>query len=258
MSIWGKIIGAGTGFAVGGPLGALLGGVAGHVVDKVRDQVAGTEGGAVHGVFGGYAEQARQSAFAVATIALAAKMAKADGHVTPNEIRAFKQLFRIPKESEASVAKLYNMAKQSAEGYETYARQVANLFVDSPEVLEELLDVLFAIAMADGVLHPNEEAFLRRVAVIFGMPDKVFERVRAGQRSFRSSASAVEDAYAVLGVPRSASDADIRAVYRKLIKEHHPDALMAKGMPEDFIAVANQKMAAINAAYDTIEKARGM
>jgi len=268
MSIWGKLVGAGTGMLFGGPLGALIGGVMGHFYDRkaeAQDQDPdrledgatrpGGDGGAF-GAFGRMREQARQAAFSAAVVVLGAKMAKADGVVTREEVAAFKRIFNIPPQDVGKVAKIFDKAKQSSEGFEIYARQVAVLFRDSPQVLEELLDALFMLATADGGLHPAEAEFLRKVAEIFGMPERDFDRVRAGHRSGARGTGG--DPHAVLGVSRDASDEEVRAAYKKLIREHHPDALMARGMPAEFVEVANRKMAVINAAWDDIARRRGL
>jgi DnaJ like chaperone protein len=127
------------------------------------------------------------------------------------------------------------------------------MFKTSPEVLEDLMGALFHIAMADGIYHPSEDEFLRNVARIFGFADSRFEHLKA-----QHIGGGGEDPYTVLGVDPSISDADLKKTYRKLIKEHHPDHLMAKGMPEEFINIANEKLAAINSAYDKIAKERGL
>lgn len=239
MAIIGKIIGGAAGFAVGGPLGALIGAVAGHAVDRLRDSGGGGE------------DASRQTAFTVAVIVLSAKMAKADGRVTPDEVAAFRQILDIPEEELRNVGRVFDAARRDARGYEPYAEQVARMFADRPAVLEELLDALFHIAKADRVIHPKEEEFLRQVAGIFGFGDAEFARIRASHIGADSA-----DPYAVLGVPPDADDREIRAAWRKLIKENHPDRLIAQGMPQDFIDVATAKMAAINAAYEEIRQQR--
>lgn len=246
MSIWGKVIGGVAGFALGGPLGAILGAVAGHAVDKIR-----TEGEA------GTPETvaSRQVAFTIAVIVLSAKMAKADGHVTRDEVDAFKRVFQIPPSEMKQVGRLFDEARQEATGYEPYAQQIAAMFAHDPTVLEELLGGLFHIAKADGVIHPAEMDYLKRVAHLFGFSAHDFDRLLA---SFQPEAQAAEDAYTVLGVGRADSNDAIKAAYRKLIRENHPDVLMSKGLPKDFIDLANEKMAAINAAYDRVAKERGL
>ncbi|MBT3359405.1 MAG: DnaJ domain-containing protein [Rhodospirillales bacterium] len=252
MSIWGKVIGGMAGFAFGGPLGALMGAYAGHMmVDKNKQ---------AQGVFGGGGEQAavpgvgdRQMAFTVAVIVLGAKMAKADGHVAPEEVRAFKEVFRIPPEEMGPVGKLFNEARQDPTGFEPYASQIAGMFVRQPDVLEELLGGLFYIAKAHGGVNAAELQYLAEVAAIFGFDQHTFERIRAGHMGPNEA-----DPYQVLGLSRDATDAEIKRTYRELIRKYHPDALIAQGMPQEFVDVANDKMAGINAAYDTIEKERGL
>lgn len=245
MSIWGKVVGGMAGFAFGGPIGALLGAVAGHAVDRIRAEDAGVEPDMA----------SRQVAFTIAVIVLAAKMAKADGKVTRDEVDAFKQVFRISPQEMNEVGRLFDEARQESTGFEPYAQQIAAMFAHDPAVLEDLLGGLFHIARADGVIHPAEMAYLEKVAAIFGFDGAAFARIRA---SFQPEQAAADDAYTVLGITRDMSDADIKAAYKKLIRENHPDVLMAKGLPQDFIDLANEKMAAINAAYDRVSKERGI
>lgn len=244
MSIWGKVIGGVAGFAVGGPLGALLGAVAGHAIDKAH---GGTGLGRPSG------EEQRQVAFTLAVIALGAKMAKADGQVTRDEVQAFKELFHIPPEEVNNVAKIFDRAKGSTAGFELYAKQAANLFPHEPAVLEELLGGLFHIAKADGVVHPAELDYLKRVSDIFGFDQHTFERITASHQP-----PGTANPYDVLGVGAASTDSEVKSAYRKLIHENHPDKLMAQGLPQEFIDLANEKMAAINAAYDKIKKERGL
>ena len=258
MSIWGKIIGGVAGLAAGGPLGALLGAVAGHAVDKMRnDSVAELPPpeslGRDAGLAGGLGQAAKQMAFSVAVIVLGAKMAKVDGVVSRVEINAFKEVFRVPPQDMKGVARIFDAARRDAAGFEPYARQVAMLFRHEPAVLEGLLAGLVHIARADGELTAAEQDYLRRVAGIFGLDATAFDRVRASY-----GGGAPGDPYQVLGVAPTDSDEEIKRVYRRLIRENHPDALIAKGMPREFVEVANEKMAAINAAYDQIAKARGL
>ncbi len=240
MSIWGKILGGATGFALGGPLGALLGIAAGHAVDRMAEPAADDE-------------LRRQVAFSTSVIVLGAKMAKADGVVTRDEVEAFRQVLHVPPEDEKAVGRIFDQAKKDAYGFEPYARQVAKMFAGQPAVLEQLLDSLFHIAKADGQYHPGEKDYLEKVAALFGFSTLDFERIEA-----RHVARPGSDAYAILGVSREMTDGEIKAAYRKLIRENHPDKLVSEGLPQEFIDQANDKMAAINAAYDTIEKERGM
>ena len=144
-------------------------------------------------------------------------------------------------------------ARADAEGFGPYARQITRMFRRHSPVLEELLDGLFHIAKADGVVAPAEIDYLRRVAEIFGFPEADFERIRAGHLGPDEA-----DPYGILGVDRQADNAAIKAAYRKLISDNHPDRLIAKGMPKEFIDLATEKMATINAAYDRVAQERGM
>ncbi len=159
--IWGKIIGGAAGFAVGGALGALVGAVAGHAVDRLRAGQADETG----------PDQARETAFTIAVIALSAKMAKADGRVTRDEVEVFKRIFQVPPDEMKNVGRVFDLARRSATGFEPDARQVARMFQSNPAVLEELLDALFMIARADQVMHPAEISFLREISRSFGFDD---------------------------------------------------------------------------------------
>lgn len=240
MTIWGKILGGAAGFLVGGPLGALLGATVGHfVADK---KAAPADGDATTRI-----------TFTIGVVVLAAKMAKADGRVTGDEIQAFRTRFHVAPDEVANVARVFNLAREDPTGFEPYARQIASLLQGRPAVLEDLLDSLFVIATADGDIHPAELSFLEAVAEIFGFDKRTFARIRAGHPGRQGS-----DPYIVLGVSPDAADADIKAAHRKLVKEHHPDRLMAQGLPQEFIDVATEKLAAINAAYDRIMRERGL
>lgn len=251
MSIWGKVIGGAAGFAMGGPLGGLLGALAGHAVDELRAAEPPPAGTGDHG----HSDQTQTVAFTVGVIVLSAKMAKADGLVQRVEIEAFKRIFHVPDSELRNVGRLFDAAKLDSAGFEPYAKQLAQMFADRPEVLEELLAGLFHIAEADNIVHRAELAFLRRVAEIFGFPADEFEQVwrQHGTRIEGGSAPG-DDPHAILGVPRDADFATIKAAYRRLIRENHPDALIAKGMPKEFIDLTQEKTAALNAAYERLER----
>ena len=231
MSVWGKISGAGAGFLVGGPVGALVGAVAGHFIFDHEGDPGVT--------------------FTIAVVALAGKMAGADGVVTEQEFDIFRESFGVPPQEEANVRRLFNLARQDIAGFEHYAGQIARLFVGNPAMLEDVLDGLFEIAKADGVLHPGEAAFLERVAEIFGFAPNEYRRIRATHFS-----PELTDPYVILGVSYVASEEEIKQTYRRLMRENHPDSLMARGVPAEFLKLANDKVAAINAAYEAIEKER--
>jgi DnaJ like chaperone protein len=240
MSILGKLGGAAAGFVLGGgPVGALIGALAGHfLIDR---EVPTLEPGEAPGVV-----------FTIAMIALAAKMAKADGVVTEDELATFQRLFRVSPQEQASVDRIFRLAQQDTAGFEAYAGQIAKMLAGNPALLEDILDGLFEIAKSDGVFHPGESAFLERVADIFGFSPNEYRRIRAAHIGPDKG-----DPYVVLGVAYDASDEEVKATYRLLVRENHPDKLIARGVPEEFIRLATDKLAAINAAYDKIEAERG-
>jgi DnaJ like chaperone protein len=188
----------------------------------------------------------RSVAFTVAVIGLGAKMAKADGRVNVAEVVAFRQVFRIAPEDEAAAARVFNLARQDVAGYEAYAARIARLFRRQPRVLEDVLEGLFHVAVADGGYHDEEEAFLRRVAEIFGLAPATFACVEARMTGGR------RDPWSVLGLPRDADLAAARARWRKLVRENHPDRMIARGLPEESVTLANARLAAINAAWEEL------
>ncbi|MDA5195065.1 TerB family tellurite resistance protein [Govanella unica] len=242
MSIWGKLLGGAAGFAFGGPLGAFLGALAGHVADTVADTVT------AHAP----ADPTTSITFTIGVIVLSAKMARADGQVTAEEVALFRRLFQVPPQEARNVTRIFDLAREDVAGFEIYARQIAGLLRDRPAVLEDLLDSLFLIALADGHMHEAELAYLISVSRIFGFSDADFARIRAAHMGPDHS-----DPYAILGLLPTVSNAELKLAYRRLVKEHHPDHLIAQGMPAEFVRVATHKLAAINAAYDSILSARG-
>ena len=194
----------------------------------------------------------RAVVFTVAMIALSAKMAKADGVVTGDEEIAFLDVFDIPEGEERNVARLFNLAKQDVAGFETYAERLAALFPDDPEIRVDILDALFHIAKADGIVHEYELAYLERIAKIFGLDERAFNQILA--RHVRSE----EDPYRVLGIAGGVPDEEIKRHYRKLVAETHPDRLIARGVPEEFVRIANDRLAALNVAYAKIAAERGL
>jgi DnaJ like chaperone protein len=233
MSIWGKVSGASAGLLVAGPVGALVGAVAGHFIfDRQADP----------GV-----------TFTIAVIALSGKMARADGVVTEQEFEVFRRVFGVPPDEENNVRRLFNLARQDIAGFEHYAGQIAGLFRDNPAMLEDVLDGLFEIAKSDGVLHPCEARFLERVAEIFGFAPNEYRRIRAAH-----FAPELTDPYVILGLSYAAEENEIKQTYRRLVRENHPDSLMARGVPEEFIKLATDKIAAINSAYEKICGERGI
>ncbi|WP_170769158.1 molecular chaperone DjiA [Ruegeria lacuscaerulensis] len=193
----------------------------------------------------------RSVAFTIAVIALGAKMAKADGQVTRDEVTAFRDVFQIAREDEADAARVFDMARTDVAGYQEYARKIAGMFADDSTTFCDLMEGLFHIAMADGFYHPNENEFLEEVSRIFGQTEAQFLALRA-----RFVPDAPNDPYTVLGVPRDMPLPDIRKIWRQLVRETHPDAMMARGVPEEAIRLAEKKMIDINRAWDEINGAR--
>lgn len=226
MSIWSRIAEAIAALANGEGLAA--------VFDKLRGP------------------RERSVVFAIAVIALGAKMAKADGVVNRVEVRAFREVFRIAPEDEKNAARVFNMARQDVAGFQEYAERVARMLSDQPGMLCNLLEGLFYIAMSDGDYHPEEDAFLAEVARIFGLGEGDFRRLRA-----RFVPSAERDPYEVLGVRREDDLAAIRRAYRRAVRDSHPDLLVSQGLPEEAMKMAEKRMADLNRAWDEIREARG-
>jgi DnaJ like chaperone protein len=190
----------------------------------------------------------RDAAFTLALIALSAKMAVADGAVTASEVRAFYRTVIVSPQIESQVERLFDMARKDVAGYETYARKVRRIFADTPETLEHVLDGLFYIASADGMIHDAELDYLKSVSDIFGFDGPRFEQLVA-QHVVKDDGG---DPYLVLGLEHGADLGEVRKVYRRLVAEHHPDRLIAKGVPEELIDIATARMAAVNQAYAQI------
>ena len=256
MGFWGKAIGAGMGFIVGGPIGAILGGVIGHTFDADGDQRRRYFEYDNHTWPEVEREFDRQYLFYVSLASLAAKMAKADGVVTSDEIRAFDYFLRIDLglsvDERKNIANIFNEAKNSPEEASAIASQFKQLIGYQPDVLQMMIQLLFRIALADGTMHPNEDAFIRQMAAIFGLSPQQYKQIRALYIKEN------DRAYQILGVDRTASNEEIKKAYRSLVREYHPDKIQSRGVPEDFLKVAHEKMAEINDAYDQISKERGI
>ncbi|WP_199554886.1 J domain-containing protein [Sandaracinobacteroides hominis] len=237
MAIWALLMGSAAGLALGGPLGALAGAALGAAVDRVMAVRAASP-------------QRKQVAFTIAAIALAAKMAQADGHASDTEAAAFERLFHVPAAEQDNMRRFYRLARQSVDGYEAYAKQALALLGAGSPVLEDLLEALLMIATVDGV-HPAELDYLEKVAALMGFGAREWGAIRA-----RHVPLSPDDPFAVLGLQPDASDADIRAAYRRLARDHHPDRHMAEGTPPEFIRVAEARMATINSAYAKLMKTR--
>lgn len=193
----------------------------------------------------------RSVAFTIAVIALGAKMAKADGEVTRDEVTAFREVFHIPRSEEANAARVFNLARQDIAGFEDYATRIGAMYGSDTAPLCDLMEGLFHIALADGEYHPNEDAFLRRVAEIWGFDTRRFGRIRA-----QFVADAERDPYEVLGVDPDMTMSEIKSAWRDLVRNTHPDRMIARGVPEEAVKLAEKRMIAINRAWEHIQENR--
>lgn len=191
-------------------------------------------------------------AFTIAIIALSAKMAKSDGLVTSDEVEAFRRVCTFPASEAENVRYVFDIAKQDVAGYETYAQRVGRMLADEPELRRDVLEGLFVIAAADGVLHEREDRYLADVARLMGIGEGEFAWVRS------LFVEAETNPYKTLGLTPSASVTEIKARHRALVIEHHPDKLIGRGVPAEFVAIAERKLAAINNAFDTLARERGL
>ncbi|MBQ2261127.1 MAG: molecular chaperone DjiA [Loktanella sp.] len=193
----------------------------------------------------------RSVAFTIAVIALGAKMAKADGLVTRREVRAFRDVFTIAPEEEDNAARVFDLARQDVAGFDLYARRIKTMFGDDEGPLCDLLEGLFHIALADGFYHSKEDAFLQKVAEIFGFDERRFKSIRA-----QFVPDADRDPYAVLGVDPDTPMEELRAAWSRLVRETHPDRMIARGVPPEAIKLAERRMVAINRAWEDIQSQR--
>ena len=242
MSIWGKLLGGAAGFALGGPIGAILGVMAGSAFDRKKQSSFN---------FSNISQEQKQQIFTISFIVLSAKLAKSDGQVTNDEIQAFKEKFNVPKSELSKVGKIFNEAKKDVYGYKQIADQVGLVFANNKILLEEMLNNLFFIAASDGQISVKEIELLRSISQSFSFDENTFQRIF--QMNLKDNTS---DPYRILDVKREDSDQEIRKKWIQLNKEHHPDNLIAKGMPKEFIEQSNKELAAINLAYDKIKEIR--
>lgn len=190
-------------------------------------------------------------AFTIAVITLAAKMSKADGVSSDIEAEVFDRVYVVPDDERANVKRLFQLASQDIAGFESYARQIAKHLEDEPAVRMSVIECLFHIACADGVLHPKENDFLAEVARLLGFTATEYQSIR------RAFVRDPDGPYEILGLASDASDDELKARYRELVKLHHPDTLISKGVPPEFMIAAEKRLAAVTTAFDAILKERG-
>ena len=237
MSIWGNLIGGFIGFSFAGPIGALIGSIIGGKISSAKRA----------GFQQSFAQS--QQIFAISLVILTAKLAKVDGHVSKEELLAIKQKLKVPDNEIDQVGKIFNKAKEDSLGYEPYAKQIAQIYRNKPAVLDEVINILFYIAEADGKVSNSELAMIKNIAQIFNLTDIQFEGIKESRKG-----SDKLNPYIVLGCTSNDDFATIRKRYLQLSKEHHPDALISKGVPKEVIEESKKKMRAINSAFDKIEK----
>ena len=237
MSIWGSLIGGFVGFSFAGPIGALIGSMIGGRISSARRS----------GFQRSFAPP--KQVFAIALIILTAKLAKADGHVSKEELIAIKDKLKIPEHEIDKVGKIFNKAKEESKGYEPYAQQIAQIYKNNPNVLEEVINILFYIAEADGNVSKSELDMMQHIAQIFGLNQVQFNAIKESRKS-----SDKLNPYIVLESKPEENLQTIRKKYLQLSKEHHPDLLISKGVPQEVIAESKKKMRAINSAWDQVQK----
>jgi len=261
MGLLGTLVGGSLGFMMFGPLGAILGGAIGSNIGEPTSRSATqTRPRTYSGPYGGPAQDTRQAqqAFLVAMISLAAKVAKADGRVTEQEVRSFDAFLRdrlgMSAEDRRLAARLFNEARDSQVPAEEFARQVRTLIGHQPARLRDLMSLLMSVASADAHIDQAEDRLLRSIAREMGLTARDYEESAAMFDPRRST----DASYAVLGLTRDATDEEVKKAYRSLAREYHPDVVVNKGMGEDFRKFADEKMRAINAAYDAVKESRGL
>jgi DnaJ like chaperone protein len=247
MSWFGKVTFGTLGLFLGGPLGAVLGAALGHnLVDK-------NGGGGRPQAELGRSEQA-QAAYFVCMFSILGKLAKVDGVVTRAELAAvdsFIATMNIAENEKQFARQIFNEAKHSPYAIEDFAQQFHDISRGQQAVLSSFLEVLFRVAAADGALHPAEESALRTVQRVFGISDRRFNDIRAVY------ADDIDKYYKRLNCTPGSSVEEIKSSYKKLVKDFHPDTIIAKGLPEEFIDFAATRFREIQEAYEKIRKEKG-
>ena len=261
MGYWGKVFGGVAGFAMAGPFGAAIGAALGHAADSGLGPRLPFPFASQANTIAGQAKVAamlgrKDQLFSIAAVVLSAKLAKCDGPVKRIEIEAFRRQFSIPDGSARDIGRLFDQARETADGHELYANQLGLAFSGNTALLEVVLTSLFAIARADGPVNAAEQAYLNDVHRAFRLDRLAWDRAR-GALPARPMTDE-PDPYEIMGVPRSTGAGELHAVWKKLMRENHPDALAARGVPPEFIEKASASVARINAAWDRIKRERGL
>ncbi len=247
MGWFGKLTLGALGFIMGGPLGAIAGAALGHHLFDREDR---TQSEALPF---GEADQA-QAAYFVCLFSVLSKMAKADGEVTKEEINVvdhFLSTLRLPEQEKQFARNIFNEAKKSPYTIDDFAAQLYQMNQGQPTVLVSFMDLLFRLASADGKLHEAEEAALYRLKQTFRISNAQFDNLKSVH--FRQN----DMYYRILNCTKESPDDVIKTNYRKLVKEYHPDMIISKGMPEEFVEAATKKFQEIQAAYEKVRSERG-
>ncbi len=262
MAWWGKALGGAFGFMIGGPLGALVGIAFGHNFDRGLNAIG------KDGWQGGVDQERIQLAFFTATFSVMGYIAKADGRVTRDEIRLAEEVMThlgLNAEMRESARKLFNEGKSDSFPIDEVLDQFRKETHRRTTLIQMFLEILLQAAYADGVMHPAEEKVLAHICQKLGIPlaqlRRLEEMLKAGFGSTgysqaSSSKTTLEDAYTILGVDNSVSDAELKKSYRRLMSQHHPDKLVAKGLPDEMIQDATEKTQQIKSAYEMIRDSR--
>ncbi len=250
MGWYGKLMLGSLGLFFGGPLGAILGAALGHhLVDKIDDQIEIGAGTRTHE----YQTEQTQAAYFTCLFSILGKFAKVDGRVTPDEIsvvETFINTLNVGKDEKAFARQVFTEAKKSQYSIDDFAAQFYRISGNQPTVLLSFTDMLFRVAAADGQLHPAEEDALNRIKHIFQISDTRFNELKSIY--FNDT----DRDYKMLNCTSSSSTEEIKQNYKKLVKEFHPDTIMAKGLPEEFIEFATKRFREIQEAYENIKKER--
>lgn len=266
MSWWGKLLGGTFGYLLAGPLGALLGAALGHNFDKGL-------GANLRGHFEPGAQERVQTAFFTALFSVMGHLAKADGRVSENEIelaRSVMQRMNLNDSMRKTAMHLFNEGKQADFAVDEVLEQFRVECHRRRILMQMFAEILMHAAYADGNVHPAENQVLEKVRQVLGFSRQEFQHIEALVRNARhfggggfdqeppvSAKASLNEAYEILGVPESASDAEVKKAYRRLMNQHHPDKLVSKGLPEEMVKLATEKTQEIKQAYELVKKTRG-
>lgn len=248
MSWMGKIIGGGLGMVFGGPLGAVIGATLGHTFVDSQGGVGGRVANLSRA-------ETRQMVFFATTFAMLGKMAKADGRVSKEEIQVVETFIRdrlgLTGQARDLAIKIFNEAKDKPTPFDAYARQFGDVFAQDHAMRAMFFEILYTLAMADGALHPAEDALLKQALAALRLEQSLYD-------DLRGKMPALDHHYAVLGISADVSDDELKRAYRKAVQEYHPDKIVSKGLPEEFTKFAEEKFKEINASYEAIKAQRGI